>query len=106
MQASWTYEGHMPGPLLRVTEGDTVTIVLTNDAANKNSRSIDLHAAQMDVLRELSDVQTGQTKTLPLLATSLDTCTYNSGAAPMHSTTTIRLFGGHRVVPQDPHNRE
>src|SRR3546814_6124979 len=25
MQASWTYEGQMHGPLLRVTEGDTVT---------------------------------------------------------------------------------
>src|SRR3546814_8147880 len=35
MQASWTYEGQMPGPRLRVTEGDTITIVLTNDAATK-----------------------------------------------------------------------
>src|SRR5690554_3945471 len=57
MQASWTYEGQVPGPLLRVTEGDTVTIVLTNDAANKNSHSIDLHAAQVDVLTEFGDVK-------------------------------------------------
>ena len=55
MQASWTYEGQVPGPVLRVTEGDRVTITLTNDAANKNSHSIDLHAARVDV-RERRDL--------------------------------------------------
>src|SRR3546814_7090810 len=46
MQASWTYEGQMPGPLLRVTEGDTITIVLTNDAAKDRSHSIERHRSE------------------------------------------------------------
>ena len=32
MQMSWTYEGQVPGPVLRVTEGDKVTITLEIEA--------------------------------------------------------------------------
>src|SRR3546814_19300515 len=92
MQASWTYEGQMPGPLLRVTEGDTVTIVLTNDAANKNSHSIDLHAAQVDVLSEFSDVTPGETKTFSFVAKYPGALSYPFGAYPMYHHNPRGLF--------------
>lgn len=40
----FTYNGTVPGPFLRVREGDTVTIILNNPKENTHTASIDLHA--------------------------------------------------------------
>lgn len=40
----WTYDRQVPGPLLRVREGDTVRFTLHNDPNNLHSHDIDLHA--------------------------------------------------------------
>ena len=40
----WTFGGQVPGPLLRVREGDTVNLNLSNAADNSVSHNIDLHA--------------------------------------------------------------
>lgn len=40
----WTFDGQVPGPMLRVRQGDTVELTLTNDASSQNVHSIDLHA--------------------------------------------------------------
>ncbi len=39
----WTIEGTVPGPLLRVREGDTVEIHLKNSAGNSHPHNIDFH---------------------------------------------------------------
>lgn len=40
----WTFDGTVPGPFLRVREGDTVVLTLFNDSKNLHTHSIDLHA--------------------------------------------------------------
>ena len=40
----WTFDGHVPGPFLRVREGDTVELTLSNDLSSLHHHSIDLHA--------------------------------------------------------------
>jgi nitrite reductase (NO-forming) len=40
----WTFNGTVPGPLLRVRVGDTVTMTLTNGTDSENIHSIDMHA--------------------------------------------------------------
>ena len=40
----WTFNGTVPGPMLRVRVGDTVNLTLKNDATSTNAHSIDLHA--------------------------------------------------------------
>lgn len=40
----WTFDGTVPGPMLRVREGDTVELTLTNDPSSLHMHSIDLHA--------------------------------------------------------------
>jgi nitrite reductase (NO-forming) len=40
----WTFNGTVPGPMIRVMEGDTVTINLLNNSENTAAHSIDLHA--------------------------------------------------------------
>jgi len=40
----WTFNNTLPGPMLRVKEGDTVKITLENDNTSQIYHSIDLHA--------------------------------------------------------------
>ena len=40
----WTYNGQVPGPMLRVREGDTVEITLHNDKTSLHEHNIDLHS--------------------------------------------------------------
>lgn len=40
----WTFNGTVPGPMLRVRVGDTVELTLRNAEDSKNPHSIDLHA--------------------------------------------------------------
>jgi nitrite reductase (NO-forming) len=41
----WTYNGTVPGPMIRVRQGDTVELTLKNSLNSPVSHSIDLHAA-------------------------------------------------------------
>lgn len=40
----WTYNKQVPGPMLRIREGDTVELTLTNDPSSLHDHNIDLHA--------------------------------------------------------------
>ena len=40
----WTFGGTVPGPMLRVRQGDTVELTLKNAADSQVTHSIDLHA--------------------------------------------------------------
>lgn len=40
----WTFDGTVPGPMMRVREGDTVRLTLHNDPTSQHHHSIDLHA--------------------------------------------------------------
>jgi len=40
----WTFNETIPGPFIRVKQGDTVTVNLHNDASSKNAHSVDFHA--------------------------------------------------------------
>lgn len=41
----WTFGGTVPGPMVRVRQGDTVQLTLKNAIASKSTHSIDFHAA-------------------------------------------------------------
>lgn len=40
----WTFNGSVPGPLIRVRQGDTVELHLRNDPSSHMSHNIDMHA--------------------------------------------------------------
>ena len=44
MYRFWTYNGKVPGPFIRVREGDIVEIHLSNDPSSSMPHNIDLHA--------------------------------------------------------------
>lgn len=41
-----TFDGRIPGPLLRVRQGDTVDITITSHEGNLIQHNIDLHAVR------------------------------------------------------------
>ncbi|MCS6294480.1 MAG: multicopper oxidase domain-containing protein, partial [Nitrospira sp.] len=59
--AAWTFNGTMPGPVVRVTEGDTINFTLTNPATNKNPHAMDFHAAEIDFLKNYKAINAGET---------------------------------------------
>lgn len=101
MYRSWTFDGQVPGPVLRVTEGDVVEFTLANDKANKNSHSIDLHAARVDVLKEFESVKPGESKTFKFQTTFPGTFFYHCGADPMIQHIARGMYGVIIVDPKD-----
>ena len=75
-QPMWTFGGEIPGPLVRVKQGDTVDFTMLNDKDNKESHSMDFHAAVVDVLDEFAPVKQVKRKRLnlkPIIPVSLYT---------------------------------
>ncbi len=95
----WTYGGTIPGPLVRVKEGDVVDFTLINDAANKNSHSMDFHASQVDVLDEFETVNPGDRKNFTWKAGYPGVWVYHCGAESMAEHISRGMYG---VVIVDP----
>lgn len=98
-QAMWTFGGTIPGPLVRVTEGDVVDFTLHNAEANKNSHSMDFHAAIVDVLDEFAEVKPGDTKKFQFEAKYPGVFIYHCGASSMAEHISRGMYG---VIIVDP----
>ncbi len=96
---AWTYDGEIPGPVVRVTEGDTVDFTLINPKTNKESHSMDFHAAVVDVLKEFSEVKPGETKHFSFVAKHPGVFMYHCGAATMAQHIARGMYG---IIIVDP----
>ncbi len=97
--AAWTFDGTIPGPVVRVTEGDTVDFTLINPAENKESHSMDFHVAVVDVLKEFSEVKPGETKHFSFVAEHPGVFMYHCGAATMAQHIARGMYG---IIIVDP----
>ena len=97
--AAWTFDGTIPGPVVRVKEGDVVDFTLINPASNKNSHSIDFHAAEVDVLDEFAPVKPGETKHFKFVAKRAGVYMYHCGAPTMAQHIARGMYG---VIIVDP----
>jgi nitrite reductase (NO-forming) len=75
----WTFNGKVPGPMLRVRQGDTVELILKNEGVLV-SHSIDLHAALgpgggMDI----TETKQGETRTFTFKAAVPGVFVYHCG---------------------------
>lgn len=77
----WTYNGTVPGPMVRVMEGDTVVVNLENDAANVHPHNIDFHAVMGPGGGAIvTNVKPGETKTLIFKAMRAGAYAYHCAA--------------------------
>ena len=100
-QTAFTYDGQVPGRVVRVTEGDTVEFTLINPGENSFPHSMDFHAARVNVLNEFAPVEPGETKKFSFPATTPGFFLYHCGAAPMNGHISRGMFG---VIIVDPKN--
>lgn len=98
--AAWTFNGTIPGPVVRVDEGDTVDFTLVNPAENKNSHAIDFHAAQVSVLDEFAPVKPGESKHFKFVAKVPGVFMYHCGAGPMVQHIARGMYGVIIVNPK------
>lgn len=98
-QKMWTYGGTVPGPVVRVKQGDVVNFSLTNNKANKQSHSMDFHAAIVDVLDEFSEIKPGESKNFEFEAKYPGVFIYHCGAASMAEHISRGMYG---IIIVDP----
>ncbi|MFN8511148.1 MAG: multicopper oxidase domain-containing protein [Thermomicrobiales bacterium] len=90
----WTFGGTVPGPMIRVRQGDTVELTLTNAAENKAAHSIDLQAVNgPGGGGDVTMVAPGQSKTFRFQALSAGVFVYQSGSDPLPQQVSSGMYG-------------
>jgi len=97
--AAWTYDGMMPGKVVRATVGDEIDITLINPKTNKKSHSIDFHAAEVDMLNEFGSVRPGHNRHFVFKAGRVGVYMYHCASNPMAQHIARGMFG---VIIIDP----
>ncbi len=103
--AAWTFGGAIPGPVVRVNEGDVVDFTLINDKTNGNSHSMDFHAAKVDVLNEFGAVKPGESKHFKFQANYPGVFMYHCGASNMAQHIARGMFGIIIVDPKEGYSK-
>lgn len=103
---AWTFGGTIPGPVVRVKEGDTVDFELINDATNKESHAMDFHAATVDVLGEFAPIKPGETKKWSFEAKYPGVFMYHCGAMPMQQHIARGMYGVIIVDPKEGYTKD
>ena len=106
MYPAWTFNGTIPGPVVRVRQGDTVDFTLINPASNKNSHAMDFHAAQVDVLKEFAPIKPGTREHWKFVAKVPGVFMYHCGAMPMIEHIARGMYGVIIVDPKGGYSRK
>ena len=102
---AWTFDGTIPGPVVRATEGDTIEFTLINDKENKNSHAMDFHAAVVDVLTEFAPIKPGETKKFSFVAKYPGVFMYHCGAMPMQQHIARGMYGVIIIDPKEGYSK-
>lgn len=99
----WTFNGATPAPFIRVREGDTVEVRLSNPVNSKLAHSLDFHAAAAPEGTSLiSNTQPGHTTTFAFKALNPGLYLYHCGAFPGPATHIGKgMFGLLLVEPKE-----
>ena len=95
---AWTFNGTVPGPVVRATVGDTIEVTLRN-ADKQMWHSIDFHAAQIAPNLAFRGVAPGETFTFSFVANSPGVFVYHCGASPMLEHIGMGMYGAIVVDP-------
>lgn len=97
----WTFNGKVPGPMMRVQVGDTVEVTLRNNVGNRMAHSIDLHAALgPGGGAALMQVPPGQEKTFSFVATTPGLYVYHCGTPMVAEHIANGMYGLILVEPR------
>jgi nitrite reductase (NO-forming) len=101
-QNYWTFDGTVPGPFLRVREGDTVELTLYNDKTSLHAHSIDLHAVTGPGGGAVSTmVEPGESKTVKFKALHPGIFVYHCAHANVAVHMSHGMYGMILVEPKN-----
>lgn len=98
-QRLWTFNGSMPGPVLRGKVGDTFDITLINDGSM--GHSIDFHAGSLAPDKPMRTISPGESLQYRFTATRSGIWMYHCSTMPMSAHIANGMFG---AVVIDPPN--
>lgn len=97
----WTFGSRVPGPLLRVREGDAVELSLTNPTASIANHNIDLHAVNGPGGGAVgTNVAPGETKSFTFQALNPGVYIYHCATAPIPTHISNGMYGLIVVEPE------
>ncbi|HCA67719.1 MAG TPA: nitrite reductase, copper-containing [Candidatus Jacksonbacteria bacterium] len=98
----WTYNNQIPGPMLRVKEGDTIEVALTNDKTSLHNHNVDLHAVTgPGGGATLTNVAPGETKIFRWKALNPGLYVYHCATPNVSSHNSHGQYGLIMVDPKD-----
>ncbi len=98
----WTFNNTVPGPFLRVRQGDTVELSLHNNETSSHTHAIDLHAVTgPGGGKAVTEVEPGQTKTLAFKASTPGLFVYHCAAGNPATHITNGMYGLILVEPEE-----
>ncbi len=90
---AYTFDGTIPGPVVRVTEGDVVEFTLNNESTNAQSHSMDFHSARVNIANEFAEIKPGETKNYSFKATYPGVFLYHCMSMPLQEHIGRGMFG-------------
>ncbi len=97
---AWTYNGFVPGPTLRATQGDVVRVKFTNHGSHAHSIHFHgIHPANMDGLEA---IPAGSTFTYEFTAEPLGLYLYHCHTMPLKRHIHKGLYGTFVIDPKTP----
>jgi nitrite reductase (NO-forming) len=101
VQKVWTFNGTVPGPVIRVKVGDTVRIHLKNPASSELPHSVDFHASQVAWNDEMTSIKPGEEKFYEWKAEYAGVWMYHCGTDPTLHHIASGMYGMVIVEPKD-----
>mgnify|MGYP001264636599 CR=1 FL=1 len=98
-QQMWTFNGQVPGPILRGEVGDTFRITLTNKGTM--GHSIDFHASKVAWSDEMRTLQPGESLVYEFTADYAGAFMYHCGTAPALHHIGNGMYGAIIIDPPD-----
>jgi nitrite reductase (NO-forming) len=98
-QMVWTFNGSVPGPVIRVKVGDKIRVHLKNPATNTLSHSVDFHASQVAWNDEMTSIKPGEEKEYDWTAEYAGVWMYHCGTAPALHHIANGMYGMVIVEP-------
>lgn len=101
VQRVWTFNGQVPGPVIRVKVGDTIRVHLINAPENELSHSIDFHSSQVAWNDEMRSIAPGEELIYEWTADYAGVWMYHCGTAPALHHIANGMYGMVIVEPAE-----
>lgn len=98
---AWTYNGRVPGPTIKATEGDRIVINFTNASDHRHSIHFHgIHSAAMDGIPGAGEAGPGESFTYDFIAEPFGTHLYHCHSFPLAQHIHRGLYGAFIVEPK------